>query len=200
MHKQEFLDGLRARLRGLPEADIAERLAFYSEMIDDRMEEGASEEEAVAKIGSTDEIAAQIIADTPLTRIAKERIKSRRRLKAWEITLLILGSPIWLSLAVAALAVLVSVYVALWSVIVSFWAVFGSFLACAAGGVLGGTVVAVTGHGASGLALIGAGLVLAGLSILWFFGCKAGTQGCAWLTKQIALGVKRLILGKEAAE
>ena len=48
MTKQAFLAALGERLVGLPQKDIEERLTFYSEMIDDRMEEGLSEEEAVA--------------------------------------------------------------------------------------------------------------------------------------------------------
>ena len=56
MLKQEFLAQLRDALCGLPQRDIDERLTFYSEMIDDRMEEGLSEEEAVAAVGSVDEI------------------------------------------------------------------------------------------------------------------------------------------------
>ena len=44
MLKQDFLNALSERLRGLPKQDIAERLAFYSELIDDCVEEGTSEE------------------------------------------------------------------------------------------------------------------------------------------------------------
>lgn len=40
MSKQEFLAELRKALSGLPQGDIEDRLTFYSEMIDDRMEEG----------------------------------------------------------------------------------------------------------------------------------------------------------------
>ena len=97
MNKQEFLDGLRKGLSGLPQADIEERLTFYGEMLDDRIEEGLSEEEAVAAAGSVNEIVRQTVADIPLAKIAKERIKPKRRLKAWETVLLALGSPIWLS-------------------------------------------------------------------------------------------------------
>ncbi len=43
MNKQAFLTQLRKGLSGLPQEDIEERLAFYSEMIDDRIEEGLSE-------------------------------------------------------------------------------------------------------------------------------------------------------------
>ena len=46
MSKQEFLEQLRRGLSGLPREDIEERLKFYSEMLEDRMEEGLSEEEA----------------------------------------------------------------------------------------------------------------------------------------------------------
>ena len=74
MSKQEFLVQLRKGLSGLPQDDIEERLTFYSEMIDDRMEEGFSEEEAVSQIGSVDEIVSQIIADIPIMKIAKEKI------------------------------------------------------------------------------------------------------------------------------
>ena len=72
MTKKEFLDALRKRLRGMPKQDVEERLAFYSEMIDDRIEEGCTEEEAVAQLGPVEEIASQIIADIPLVKIVKE--------------------------------------------------------------------------------------------------------------------------------
>ena len=53
MNKQAFLERLRKALSGLPPKEQEERITFYSEMIDDRMEEGLSEEEeAVASIGT----------------------------------------------------------------------------------------------------------------------------------------------------
>ena len=48
MGKDAFLAQLRKGLAGLPQKDIEERLTFYSEMIDDRMEEGLSEEEVIS--------------------------------------------------------------------------------------------------------------------------------------------------------
>ena len=59
MNKTEFLAALERALSGLPEQDVQERLAFYGELIDDRVEEGLSEEEAVKERGSVDEIAKQ---------------------------------------------------------------------------------------------------------------------------------------------
>lgn len=197
MHKQEFLGQLRRGLSGLPQEDIEERLTFYTEMIEDRMEEGLSEEEAVSSVGSVDEIITQTVAETPLVKIAKERIKPKRELSAWEIVLLVLGSPIWLSMGIAVLSVIFSIYITLWSVIVSFWAIFGSLIACAFAGIAVGIGFALSNLGLPGLAMVGAGLICAGLAIFLFFGCKAATQGAVWLTKKIALGIKNLFIKKE---
>ena len=64
MSKQDFLNTLRVRLSGLPKADIEERLIFYSEIIDDKIEEGLTEEEAVADVGDVMQIADQILSDS----------------------------------------------------------------------------------------------------------------------------------------
>ncbi len=197
MTKQEFFAVVRKGLKGIPDADIEERLAFYEEMIDDRMEEGASEEEAVSAIGSADEIVAQIIADIPIAKIAKEKISPKRRLKVWEIVLLALGSPIWLSLMVAAVAVLLSMYAVLWAVVVSLWAVFAALVGGAIGGVTAGIVFVCNGNSLSGVAMLGAGLFCAGLAIFCFFGCKAATQGAVILTQKIGLKVKKMLIRKE---
>ncbi|MBQ6431238.1 MAG: DUF1700 domain-containing protein [Oscillospiraceae bacterium] len=199
MTKQEFLSALGKGLSGLPQNDAAERLSFYSEMIDDRMEEGLSEEEAVAQVGSVDEIVTQTLADTPLSKLVKEKVKPGRKLKAWEIVLLILGAPLWVPLLIAAAAVVFALYVTLWALIVSLWAVFASFVAGAVGGIAGGVAQLVIGNKPQGIALIGAGVCCAGLSIFAFFGCKAATVGAARLTKRFALWLKMRFVKKEEA-
>ena len=190
MTKQEFLTRLRKGLVGLPKGDIEERLGFYSEMIDDRMEDGLSEEDAVKSIGEVEAVAAQIIEDTPLSKIAKEKIKPNRKLTAWEIVLIVLGFPIWFSLFAAVFAVILSLYIALWSVAISLWAVFASLFICAVGMILAGCAFELWGRGITGLAMIGAGLVCAGLGILMFFVSKAATKGTILLTRKIALLIK----------
>jgi len=199
MTKLKFLLTLHEKLSGLPQDEVEERLHFYSEMIEDRMEEGLSEEDAVAAVGSVDEIAAQIAADIPLAKIAKDRIKPKRRLKAWEIVLLALGSPIWLSLLIAAFAVVLSVYAALWSVVVSLWAVFASLVGGALGGIVAGIGFALGGKVIAGSALLGGGIVCVGLSIFLFFGCKAAAKGLLALTKLVVVWIKQLFIKKEEA-
>ncbi len=199
MGKQEFLVQLRKGLSGLPQEDIEERLTFYGEMIDDRMEEGITEEEAVSRIGSVNMIISQIKADIPLAKLARDKITPKKHLKILEIVLLVLGSPIWLSLLIAAFAVILSLYASLWSVVISLWAVFGLLIGCAFGGVVAGTVVACSGNALSGIAMLAAGIVCAGLSIFMFYGCKAATKCNLILSRNFAVWIKNCFIKKEVA-
>lgn len=199
MTKMMFILSLSEKLSGLPKSEIEERLSFYSEMIEDRIEDGLKEEDAVNEIGSVDEIADQIISEIPLTKIAKEKISTGRKLRVWEIILLALGSPVWLSLLISAFSVIVSLYAAMWSVIVALWASFAAFVGGGVGGLVGGIAITAFINVPAGLALIAAGLVLAGLSIFMFFGCKYATKGILILTEKTVFLIKRLFLGREEA-
>ncbi len=61
MTKSEFLDELCRALRFCPSAEEVQRTVnFYAEAIDDRMEDGMSEEEAVAAMGSVEDIVREL--------------------------------------------------------------------------------------------------------------------------------------------
>lgn len=199
MNKQEFIASLSERLAGLPREDMERSIEFYSEMIDDLVEEGRTEEEAVSEIGTVDEIVSQIVAEVPLSRLVKEKVKPKRALRVWEIVLLTLGSPIWFSLLIAALAVIFALYVTLWSLVVSVWAVFVSLAASALGGIAASIGLVLSGSAPAGAAMMGAGLVCTGLSIFLFLGCRAATKGTLLLTKKLALGIKNCFVRKEEA-
>lgn len=199
MNKNEFIDALRLRLADLPSEELDERIGFYVEMIDDRIEEGLDEEAAAAEIGSVDSISGQILADIPLSKIAKSKIKKRRRMRAWEIVLLAVGSPIWASLLIAAFAIIISLYAVLWSLVAVAWSVFGAFGGCSLGGIAAGVLSIVHGEILIGIAFFGVSLVLAGLDIFIFFGCMAATKGTVTLTKKIVLGIKKCFVRKENA-
>lgn len=197
MNKQEFLEKLRSKLSGLPKDDIEERLTFYSEMIDDRMEEGLSEEEAVLEVGSVDEIVKQVISDIPLAKLAKERVKPKKEMQTWVIILLIVSAVIWFPLVIAAASVIFSIYITLWSVIVAFWSVFISFVGASFGTLVSGLILICNGNILSGMALIAIGFFCAGLSIFTFYGCKEVTKGILALTKKFALLIKNCFIKKE---
>lgn len=193
MTKQEFLRELENGLSGLPKAEINEYIGFYSEMIDDYIEDGFSEQDAVAAAGSLEKIAEDIIADTPITKLVKEKIKPKKKLGAWAITLIALGSPIWLALLIAAFAIVLAFYIVLWAVVIALWAAFVSVLASGFGGVAGGVFLICSKSGLSGLFLIGAGLVCIGISILLFFLCKLATKGVILLLNQLVRLIKNKI-------
>ena len=118
----------------------------------------------------------------------------KRQLKAWEITLLILGSPIWASILIALCAVVVSLYAALWSVVATLWSLFVSLVALSFVGIISGFGHLFTGNFSMCFFLFSVSFACAGLAIFSFYGCKAVTKGAIWLTKQSILFIKRLFV------
>lgn len=200
MNKREFLGALRQGLTGIPQDDIEEWINFYGEMIDDRIEEGLAEEQAIAELGTIQDIAIQIMSEIPLTKLVKEKVKPNRTLRATEILLLVLGSPIWLSLLIALFAIAISIYAVIWSLIISLWAIAFSVVACSVGGVFASVVFIPQGNIASGIAMLGVGLVCAGLAIFAWYGCKCAANAILKLTKQIFIWIKSCFIKKEATK
>ncbi len=196
MKKHEFLGELRARLRGLTDKDIALSEDYYGEMIDDRIEDGMSEEDAIAALGELDDIVKEILREIPLHRIVRERAKNRRHLRAWEIVLISAGSPLWIPILVAFAAVILAVYIATWAVVISCYAVSFALAASSVGCLLGGCAAFVIFGVGDGLFLLGAAFIVASLAILAFLGCNGFAKGVVYLGKKIILGVKRCIVGK----
>ncbi len=200
MNKEAFLAVLRNELSGLPREDIEERLAFYSEMIDDRMEEGLNEEDAVAEMGAVEDIAAQTLEEIPLAKIVRESVAPKRALRAWEIILIVLGFPIWFPLLIAAAAVVFALYLVIWVLVVCLWAVDAALGFNGLGCIATGVASITRGDVLPGIALMGAGLVCAGLAIFLVFGCLAASKGAVRLGKAVARGIKRLFVRKESAK
>ena len=113
MTKNDFLSALGKSLphrgRGLRSV-----LNFYSEMIDDLVEEGLTEAEAIERIGTVEEVAEQIRTESPQ--------KEGMRRSAIELALLILGAPLWFSLLLVGFSVAIALYAVLWSLILTVWA------------------------------------------------------------------------------
>ena len=198
MLKAEFLCILRMKLVGLPEQEVMDRIIFYSEMIDDRMDDGLTEEEAVGAVGDVDAVVNQIISDIPLKKIVKDKIKKKGRLKAWEIALIIVGSPIWISLLVSAFAVCISVYASVWAVLVSLWATFGALAGSSIGLIAGGIIFSATTGIVQGIVFVGAGIASIGVAVFTFIGSLVLTRLTVKLTKSIISGIKKLFIKKEA--
>ena len=191
MNRQAFLDALRGLAGALSEEERARLVSYYAEMIDDRMEEGMTEEEAVAALGSIDEIAAQILGETSVVNKIKQKIRRRRALKTWEIVLLAAGAPLWLTLLLSAFAIFVTIAVLAAAGTFTLCAVDLSLLLLGIAGVLGGIVLSSGGF-SLGAFVVGAALVLLGLSIFLYMGCKCVVKSFAWSFKRLWYGVRSL--------
>ena len=196
MNKEAYLQRIRQLLQTLPEEDRERSLAFYAESIDDRMEDGMSEEEAVASLESPEEAAKSILMDTPLPKLVKARVK-QRRMGTLEILLLVLGFPLWFPLLLTILILGLTVYLVAWTlVLVLAAAVLALGLSAAA--VLIAAVYCLF-KGGIPLALLGFGacLVLTGLTVLLGFVTAGAGRLAIRLGKAMVRGLKSLLIRKE---
>ena len=188
MTKERFLNELRRRLKGLPREDIDSRIEFYSEMIDDRIEYGLTEEEAIDEIGSVDDVVAQIAKDTPFMHLVKEKVKPKRKISAVEIILLIVCFPFWFPLAVMACVFIAVAYMLMWVGVIVTYAIEAGLIGTAIYGLI---AIATTGFNP---AFIGITMVALGLAIVMAFACIAATKGSFRLTKRVLLSIKKKIV------
>ncbi len=166
-------------------------------MIDDGMEDGLGEEEAISKIGTIDAIKTQIISDIPLHRIVKKRMRPKKTLGTVEIVLLILGSPIWLTLCICALTIVVAIFVVLLALVICFWGVFASFTTAMFASMLGSFDFFIKGFFFPGLTGIGSSLFFMGLAMIFFIVCIYFTMGIMHLTKKITIFIKKCFIKRE---
>ena len=192
MNKREFLRSLSASLRGMPRGERAQSLEYYGEMIQDRMEEGLSEEEAVARLGSADEIARQILEG------GGAQGRQGRRAPVWMIALIVLGSPVWLALLFAFLAVVLAAYIVAWSLIAALYAVLLGMAVCGPFGALGLVAEIVKGNFALAVLLLGGGCALLGLALLALPWLNRATVAVARASAWCAQGILRIFERRKA--
>ena len=194
MRKEEFLKELRKQLSGLPKDDIDSRVEFYSEMIDDRIEEGKTEEEAINEIGSVDEIVNDIAKDTPFVKLIKEKVKPKRKLETWEIVLLVVGFPLWFPLVTAALSLCLVGYFLIWVFDLASYVVE---LALGASGI-GGLVVffANVANGTTNYMALGISLMGFGGAFIFYWVCVAMTKGTFKVSMKITNKIKAAFIKK----
>lgn len=196
MEKLDFLVALESALSQLPEEDRRASIEYYAELIDDRVEEGMAEADAVASLGTVGTIAEQILMDMPLSKLVKTKLRPQRKIGGWEIALLILGFPVWFPVLVSAVAVIFAVYVCLWAVDISLYATDLSLAVSGFGCTLGGLVVCTQNY-PEGLFIIGAGAVCTGLALLLLPVCNLAARGTVQLGKKLIRWIKRCFIRKE---
>ncbi|WP_242369352.1 DUF1700 domain-containing protein [Adlercreutzia muris] len=182
MNKQEYLARLRAALACLPEGEIEESVAFYTEMIDDRVADGLTEEEATAQLDDPKAAARAIIADLPVVPRTVVLTKQRNRALYW--TLVILGFPLWFPLLLAAGMLVLAGLLTIWCLILGLWLLAAGLLA---GGPLGIGVclwALAVGQPAYGVFELGSGLLCFGLGLFCLHGAVAASKTLMQVSRQ----------------
>ncbi len=194
MKRDEFLSELEDRLSCLSPAQLEEAKRFYDEAIADRMEDGMNEEESVAGIGSPAAAAEAILDDLPV--VPRAIAKTRRRSDALLLALAILGSPVWLALLVAFIAVALGVYVCIWAIALCVWAFALALMvsgvttaALATAGVSAGLVPYTFAMAGCALGLIGAALVIGAGA--WVASKQVARISAAWVKKALSPFIKK---------
>lgn len=189
MNKLEFLNLLEDRLKGLPESEINKSATYYSEAIDDRIEDGETEDEAVASLGDIDDIIQNAVSQASLSGLMKESVKKKLRFSIPVLILLILGSPIWLSLLIALFAIIFALYACAASVIISLFAIVLGFILGGAAAVIGFPFIMFT-NPYTGVLFLGGGLILIGIGIFVLYASVEITKLLIRFTKFFMLKIK----------
>ncbi len=125
MNKKEFLDTLKVELKKQSIVNIDNMIQFYDEMICDRMEDGMSEEEAVASMDSVEEIVKVALLDKPMTELVKEKVKKSKEKAEIEghgwlwILLAVLGFPIWLPILIVIAVCFLVICIVYWVLVMA---------------------------------------------------------------------------------
>lgn len=182
MNKNEFLYKLDERLSSLTEEEREKTLNYYSEMIDDRVEDGESEEQAIADFGDFDEVVKSAVNQLPMViengETPYDEKPNVRFSKKKMIVILAVGSPIWISLLAIALSLAVSVF-----------AIWLSLAITAISMVIGGVGAVLLSpmffmqNVSTGILSIGAGLLCAGLGVFACLGMIPLTKYLLRFTK-----------------
>ena len=201
MTKIEFLYKLDEKLSGISLSDKQKTLDYYNEMIEDRIEEGMSEADAVLEMGSPEDITSAILLETPMLKLVKERVKPKRKLTGAEIALIGVTFPIWfpvgISLFAVAIAVIISLYAVFYSVIIALYTTLGAIALSSVGSVIAAFICLFVSEPVFSLLLLAYALIAAGLSILMFFGFNAITKWSIKASRKAVVAVKRLIAGRK---
>lgn len=189
MTKTGFLKQLRKKISKLPPEERQRVLEYYGELIEDEIESGSSEEEAVSRRGSAEEIARRTIAQYREACQEGEYVRGRRRHGfGARLTIALVSFPIWLP-----------VYISVWAVLISLAASAVALLLC---GILGvfpfGALI--TTHPAVGWVQVGVCLSGAGIGGLlaaagWML-CRWWVRFSGWLLRGIRWSFRK---GGEAA-
>jgi uncharacterized membrane protein len=200
MSKEEFLSTLKTELEKQNLGNVENMLQFYDEMICDRMEDGMTEEEATASLGSIQDIVKEVVWEKPVTTLVKERVQqskakaeSNGKGAIW-IVLAVLGFPIWLPIAAVIAVCFMVICLVYWIIVLTIALVLLVFplttLACLVGaaGVLLGFAPFSTM-----MICLGGAMILGSLSFLLYKPCLLFFKETGTVFAKMLVGLKKTL-------
>lgn len=200
MKKEEFLKKLKEELENANINNTNDIIEYYEEIIDDKIEEGITEKEAVSSIGSIDTIIKNELLDRPMTTIIKEKVKDKKEkaekngTKPLLIALIILGIPVWVPLLIGLIGIIIGILCSVFGIIIALFAsILGIGIASIA--CLFTCIVSIfTNSGHITLMVFSVGLILAGLVMLLIPFSALITKGIINIIKTLIKGIKKIFV------
>lgn len=196
MNKQQFLAALAEALKKMPREERYKTLAYYDELVDDRVEDGMSEYEAIEKLGSVEVIARDLLGAEENEAEPKEKMGGGRR--ALVVTLLVLGFPLWGSLMLVALTLLLVAYILLYLPVLILGTLSLGFFAGSLFGLAGTPFLIADAGLMVGVFQLGACIAVLGLSVLCAVAFYYATKGILKASKAIWRRCTKLVRKRAA--
>ena len=150
----------------MPASEVADALEYYAEAIDDRVEQGLSEQQALEEIGGPAQACDAVAETVPVAKRAVAAATATRERKALIGVLLLVSAVFWVPLAFGLLGPAAGVYATIWAAVLVVWTGIGSLLACGLGAVPLACYSASCGALAEGLFSGGGLLALGALGVM----------------------------------
>lgn len=195
MNKKEFLESLGRLLKSLGKSEREKSLSYYNEIIDDYMEDGYTEQQAVEQIGNPGLIAQEILEE----QRTQTKEPMSRGMKGLIAVLLVLGFPVWGSLVLAGFCIVLSAVLLVLSAYIVIWCIPVCTGATSVAGLIlsvvsmGGAAIIIFQNPAAGVIQLGVGMSSAGIFILsglltWILGkyfVKVTVRFSKWLAGKV---------------
>lgn len=161
MNKAEFLNELSFCLQKMNTTEKNKFIIYYDEMISDYVETGMAEIDAVKKIGIPKKIAEELLESYDNAKIDLPFTQN----KALNLIVTIVGFPLWGSVLLTVILLVISIYVIFWCVPFATGVGCVGFLATSIIGIFG-TPFVMAKSISIGLIQLGTGIASIGISVL----------------------------------
>lgn len=184
--RDEFFTQLGQGLYKLPQEDKQRFLAYYVEILEDYLENGSTEQEALEKMGSPQDIAREIQEELRASQ-DPEPVPApparHSRFSPMRIVVLV-TLPFWGTLLLCAATFLLCLIIVIWCLplITGVLALSGVLIGIVS---LIGAPLLLPGSTAVGVIQLGLGIAMLGLALLMGVAAVQSARGCAALTKRL---------------